>query len=93
MLKGDVKAARAGGEHAVLEMAMATHTGLTAGEFEKIATDWITAAKHPKTGRLFTEVVYQPMLEGLAYLRANGFETFIVSGGGSEFMRARAEKV
>ena len=71
VLKGDVKAARAGGEHALLEMAMGTHAGMTTGEFEKIATDWIAAAKHPKTGRLFTEMVYQPMLEGLAYSRGS----------------------
>ena len=93
VLKGDVKAALAGGEHALLEMAMATHAGMTTTEFEKIVSDWITAAKHPKTGRLYTEMVYQPMLELLAYLRANGFKTFIVSGGGIEFMRPWAERV
>lgn len=93
VLKGDVKKALAGGEHALLELAMATHAGMTTEEFEKIVTDWITTAKHPKTGRLYTEMVYQPMLEVLAYLRANGFKTFIVSGGGIEFMRPWAEKV
>ena len=93
VLKGDLKTALAGGEHALLEMAMATHAGMTTDEFEKIVTDWITTAKHPKTGRLFTEMVYQPMLEVLAYLRANGFKTFIVSGGGIEFMRPWAERV
>jgi hypothetical protein len=93
VLKGDVKAALAGGEKALLEMAMATHAGMTSEEFEKIVTDWITTAKHPKTGRLYTEMIYQPMLEVLAYLRANGFKTFIVSGGGIEFMRPWAEKV
>jgi len=93
VLKGDVKAALAGGEHALIEMAMATHAGTTIDEFEKIVTDWITTAKHPKTGRLFTEMVYQPMLEVLAYLRANGFKTFIVSGGGIEFMRPWTERV
>ena len=72
---------------------MATHAGMTTEEFEKIVKDWIATAKHPKTGRLYTEMVYQPMLELLAYLRANGFKTFIVSGGGIEFMRAFAEKV
>ena len=66
---------------------------MTTEEFEKIVTDWIATAKHPKTGRLYTEMAYQPMLELLAYLRANGFKTFIVSGGGIEFMRAFAEKV
>jgi phosphoglycolate phosphatase-like HAD superfamily hydrolase len=93
VLKGDVKAALAGGEHALLEMAMATHAGMTTEEFEKIVTDWITTAKHPKTGRLYTEMVYQPMLELLATLRANGFKTFIVSGGGIEFMRPWSERV
>lgn len=93
VLKGDVKAALAGGEKALLEMAMATHAGTTTDEFEKIVTGWITTAKHPKTGKLYTEMVYQPMLELLAYLRAKGFKTFIVSGGGIEFMRPWAEKV
>jgi phosphoserine phosphatase len=93
VLKGDVKSALSGGEHALVEMAMATHAGMTTEEFERIVTDWIAAAKHPKTGRLFTEMVYQPMLELLAYLRANGFKTFIVSGGGIEFMRPWTERV
>ncbi len=93
VLKGDANAALAGGEHALIEMAMATHAGTTTEEFEKIVTDWITTAKHPKTGKLYTEMVYQPMLELLAYLRANGFKTFIVSGGGIEFMRPWAERV
>lgn len=93
VLKGDVKAALAGGEHALLEMAMATHAGMTTEEFEKIVTDWITTAKHPVTKRLYTEMVYQPMLELLDYLRANGFKTFIVSGGGIEFMRPWTERV
>jgi hypothetical protein len=74
-------------------MTMATHAGMTTEEFAKIAGDWIATAKHPKTGKLYTEMVFQPMLELLAYLRANGFKTFIVSGGGIEFMRAWAEKV
>ncbi len=93
VLKGDVKSALAGGEHALIEMAMATHAGTTTEEFEKIVTDWITTAKHPKTARHYTEMVYQPMLELLAYLRANGFKTFIVSGAGIEFMRPWAEEV
>ena len=93
LLKGDVKAALAGGEHALVEIVMATHAGLTTEEFEKVVTDWISTAKHPKTGKLYSEMVYQPMLELLAYLRANGFKTFIVSGGGIEFMRPWAEKV
>jgi phosphoserine phosphatase len=93
VLKGDLKSALAGGEKALVGMLMATHSGLTTEEFEKAVTDWITTAKHPKTGKLFTEMVYQPMLELLAYLRANGFKTFIVSGGGIEFMRPWTERV
>ena len=93
LLKGDVKGALAGGERAMLEIVMATHAGMTTGEFEQVVRDWIATAKHPKTGRLYTEMVYQPMLELLAYLRANGFKTFIVSGGGIEFMRPWTERV
>jgi phosphoserine phosphatase len=93
LLKGDVKAALAGGEHAILEIVMATHAGMTTAEFEKIVKDWLATAKHPTTKRSYTEMVYQPMLELLAYLRANGFKTFIVSGGGIEFMRPWTEKV
>ncbi len=93
LLKGDLKGALAGGERAMLEIVMATHAGMTTAEFETIVRDWIATAKHPKTGRLYTEMVYQPMLELLAYLRANGFKTFIVSGGGIEFMRPWTEKV
>ena len=93
ILKGDYKNAIAGGDHAILELVMATHTGMTTAEFEQIVKDWIATAKHPKTGKLYTEMAYQPMLELLAYLRANGFKTFIVSGGGIEFMRPWAEKV
>ena len=93
VLKGDLKSALADGERALLEMAMATHAGTTTEEFEKIVSDWANTAKHPKSGKHFTEMVYQPMLEVLAYLRANGFKTFIVSGGGIEFMRPWTEKV
>lgn len=93
ILKGDIAAALAGGERALLEMVMATHAGMTTEEFEKIVKEWIAAAKHPKSGRLFTQMVYQPMLELLAYLRANGFKTFIVSGGGIEFMRPWTQQV
>jgi hypothetical protein len=93
VLKGDVKSALAGGERALMEMVMATHTGMTTEEFEKTVKDWIATAKHPKTGRLYTEMVYQPMLEVLAYLRANSFKAFIVSGGGIEFMRPWTETV
>jgi hypothetical protein len=93
LLKGDLKTALAGGDRALLEIVMATHTGMTTVEFEQIVKDWIATAKHPKTGKLYTEMVYQPMLELLAYLRANGFKNFIVSGGGIEFMRPWTELV
>jgi hypothetical protein len=93
LLKGDVKGALAGGEHAILEIVMATHAGNTTEQFEKIMKDWISTAKHPTSKRLYTEMVYQPMLELLDYLRANGFKTFIVSGGGIEFMRPWSERV
>jgi phosphoglycolate phosphatase-like HAD superfamily hydrolase len=93
ILKGDVSAALAGGERTLVELAMATHAGMTTEEFARIVDAWIASARHPVTGRLYTEMVYQPMLELLAYLRANGFKTFIVSGGGAEFMRPWAERV
>jgi phosphoglycolate phosphatase-like HAD superfamily hydrolase len=93
VLKGDVKAALAGGEAALLSMAAATHAGLTSEEFSATVTDWLATAKHPVTGKAYTDMVYQPMLELLAYLRANGFKTFIVSGGGIDFMRPWAERV
>jgi hypothetical protein len=92
LLKGDLKGALAGGDRALLELVMATHAGMTTAEFEQIVKDWIATAKHPKTGKPFTEMVYQPMLEVLAYLRANGFKTFVVSGGGIEFMRPWTEQ-
>jgi phosphoserine phosphatase len=93
LLKGDLKSALAGGDKAILELFMATHTGMTTAEFEQTVKDWIATAKHPKSGKRFTEMVYQPMLELLAYLRANGFKNFIVSGGGIEFMRPWTEQV
>lgn len=93
LLKGDLETALAGGEAALAEIVMATHAGITTEEFSQIVKDWISTAKHPKTGKLYTEMVYQPMLELLAYLRASGFKTFIVSGGGIEFMRPWAEAV
>ncbi|HVP43846.1 MAG TPA: HAD family hydrolase [Terriglobales bacterium] len=93
ILKGDLKTAAAGGERALVELIMATHTGNTSEEFEQIVKDWIATAKHPTTGKHFTDMAYQPMLEVLAYLRANGFKPFIVSGGGIEFMRPWAEQV
>jgi phosphoglycolate phosphatase-like HAD superfamily hydrolase len=93
LLKGDVKGALAGGERAMLQILMATHAGMTTDEFKQIVKDWLATAKHPKTGRLYTEMVYQPMLELLTYLRANGFKNYIVSGGGIEFMRPWTEQV
>jgi phosphoglycolate phosphatase-like HAD superfamily hydrolase len=92
ILKGDVKPALAGGEHGILEIVAATHAGMTTDEFNQTVKDWIATAKNPVLKRPYTECVYQPMLELMAYLRANGFKTFIVSGGGIEFMRVFAEK-
>lgn len=93
LLKGDVKGALAGGERAMLEIVMASHAGMTTAEFEKTVKDWIAVAKHPRFNRPYTECVYQPMLELLHYLRAHKFKTFIVSGGGVEFLRPWTEKV
>jgi phosphoglycolate phosphatase-like HAD superfamily hydrolase len=93
LLKGEILAAFAGGEPAVAAIATETHAGMTHKEFEQIVRDWIAEAKHPVTGRRHTEMVYQPMLELTAYLRANGFKTFIVSGGGVEFMRPWSERI
>jgi hypothetical protein len=93
LLKGDLQTALAGGDRALLEIMMATHAGMTTAEFEQIVKDWVATARHPKTGQHFTDMVYQPMLEVLSYLRANGFKNFIVSGGGIEFMRAWTERV
>jgi phosphoglycolate phosphatase-like HAD superfamily hydrolase len=93
LLAGDVNAALAGGEPAIAQIVMATHAGMTTEEFEQIVRDWVGSAQHPTTGRRHTEMAYQPMLELLTYLRANGFKTFIVSGGGIEFMRPWAEEV
>jgi hypothetical protein len=93
VLENDVDAVLAGGEHALLELVMATHAGMTTTEFEQIVTDWISTARHPGTGQLYTAMVFQPMLELLDYLRANDFKTYIVSGGGIEFMRPWVEAV
>jgi phosphoglycolate phosphatase-like HAD superfamily hydrolase len=93
LLKGDLAAALAGGEEAILEIVMASHAGMTSDEFAGVVRDWIASAKHPKTGRLYSEMAYRPMLDLLTYLRANGFKTFIVSGGGIEFMRVFAEQL
>jgi phosphoglycolate phosphatase-like HAD superfamily hydrolase len=92
LLKGDMKAALAGGEHAILEIVHATHAGLTTEEFEKLVKDWLATVRHPRVKQPYNRMIYQPMLELLRYLRANGFKTYIVSGGGVEFMRAFAEQ-
>ena len=93
VLAGDVRAALAGGENAVAEMVAVTHAGMTVDEFEAQVKDWLATARHPRFGRPYTDLVYQPMIELLAYLRENGFKTFIVSGGGAEFMRPWTRKV
>ncbi|MGR9073496.1 MAG: HAD family hydrolase [Gammaproteobacteria bacterium] len=92
-LAGDIKGVIAGGEHALLELVMATHAGMTTEEFAQIVKSWLTTAKHPKYNLPYTDLVYQPMLELLTYLRNNGFKTYIVSGGGIEFMRPWVEAV
>jgi phosphoglycolate phosphatase-like HAD superfamily hydrolase len=93
VLRGDLKAFAAQGEKGAAVLVAATHTGMTTEEFTKAVLDWMAAARHPTTKRPYTDMVYTPMLELLAYLRANGFKTFIVSGGGIEFMRPWVEKV
>ena len=93
VLAGDLKGVMAGGEHALMELLMATHAGMSTAEFQQIVSDWLATARHPRFKRPYTNLVYQPMLELLAYLRANGFKTYVVSGGGIEFMRPWTEKV
>jgi hypothetical protein len=93
VLENDVKAVAAAGEKGVGEILMTTHAGMTTEEFERIVKEWLATARHPRFNRPYTELVYQPMLELLAYLRENGFKTYIVSGGGIEFMRPWTEKV
>jgi len=93
VLEDDIEGFLAGGLEAILDVLVATHGGDTTEEFERTVTAWITSARHPRTGRLYTEMVYQPMLELLEYLRASGFRTYIVSGGGVEFMRVWVEDV
>ena len=93
VIEGDTKAIMASGEKGLLQLIAATHAGMTTEEFSKTVTDWIATAKHPRTQRPYNEMVFQPMLELLSYLRANDFKTYIVSGGGVEFMRPWASKV
>jgi hypothetical protein len=92
-LEGDMKTLAEAGEHGLVGLVMATHAGMTTQEFQKIVTDWLAAARHPRFKRAYPELAYQPMIELLAFLRANGFKTFIVSGGGIEFMRPWTERV
>ena len=92
-LEGDLNAVLAGGEHALLKLVMVSHAGMTTKAFPKVVQTWLATAKHPRFNRHYTDLVYQPMLELLTYLRANGFKTYIVSGGGIEFMRPWTEKV
>lgn len=93
VLEGDTKTLAGFDERTLFDLEIATHAGITTEEYAEVVRNWLGTAKHPKTGRLYTEMVYQPMLELLSYLRANGFKTFIVSGGWIDFMRPWAEKV
>jgi phosphoglycolate phosphatase-like HAD superfamily hydrolase len=93
VLENDSKALIALGDKGLLQIAEATHSGMSVEEFDKIVLDWVATARHPRFNRPYTDLVYQPMLELLAYLRANGFKTFIVSGSGIDYMRPWAEKV
>jgi len=93
VLDGDMKTLMASGEKGIGELLAVTHSGVTVDELGEIVRAWADTARHPKTARRYTEMVYQPMLEVMAYLRANGFKTFIVSGGGVEFMRPWVERV
>ena len=92
ILAGDVKGLAASGEKGMVEVMAATHSGMTTTDFDKTVKAWLGTAKHPRFKVLYTDLIYQPMLELLDYLRANGFKTFIVSGGGVEFMRDFADK-
>lgn len=93
VLENDMASLKAAGKHGLIELAMATHAGMTTTEFETIVNDWLATAKHPATGQAYNSMVYQPMLELMDYLRANDFKVFIVSGGGIEFMRPWTEAV
>jgi hypothetical protein len=93
VLKDDLHGVAASGEAGLAELMAATHAGMTTDEFSALVRDWLATARHPRTGKPYTAMVYQPMLELLAYLRGNGFKTFVVSGGGIEFMRPWTERV
>jgi phosphoserine phosphatase len=92
VLRGEPAAALAGGEQSIAAIVAASHAGLSTDAFQQLVRDWIRTARHPQTGRLYTQMVYQPMLELLAYLQQRGFTTFVVSGGGVDFMRPWAEQ-
>jgi hypothetical protein len=92
-LEGNMNVLGDAGMKGLMQLLMATHAGMTSDRFEMIVSDWLGAAQHPRFERPYTELVYQPMIELLAYLRANGFKTFIVSGGGADFVRPWAESV
>ena len=92
VLKGDIPGVMASGKKGLMELMAATHAGMTTDQFSKTVTDWLATAKNPKTGKRYADMIYQPMVELLAYLRENGYKTFIVSGGGIEFMRPWTEK-
>jgi len=93
VLENDNEALIASGEHGLMQLLMASHAGMSTDEFAQIVSDWLGKARHPRFDRPYSELVYQPMLEVLDYLRANGFQTWIVSGGGIEFMRVFAQEV
>jgi len=93
VIENDLESVAASGEKGLLEMAVATHSGMTTDEFERIVKEWLAVTKHPRFNRPYTDLVYQPMLELLVFLRANGFKTYIVSGGGVEFVRTFSERV
>ncbi len=91
-IAGDIKSVFAGGDKALSEIMMSTHAGMTVEEFAELVKQWLATAKDPRFKRPYTQLVYQPMLELLAYLRSKGFQTHIVTGGGIEFVRAFCEK-
>src|SRR5262249_8182263 len=93
VLDGDIKALAASGEKGMIELVAVTHAGVASDEFARIVSDWLVTARDRRFKRPYTELVYQPMLELLAHLRANGFKTFIVSGGGIEFVRPWSERI
>ncbi len=92
VLDGDLRSVAASGEHGLLKLTMATHAGMTSEEFKEIVGAWLATAWHPQLNRRYTDLVYQPMLEFLTYLRVHGFKTYVVSGGGIEFVRVFSDQ-